>query len=245
MVVQLLAESGASLSITDRLAWTPFLHRAAKVVVTALYERAAVAKLPSSGSSRVTGTVMRMSCPYSAKDIDARDPERWTALHRAGWNGHARVIDLIQNEAETDAKNLERNTSLYHAGDGYTIAVQTLLRHGISVNEVYTDTETALQQAAWPGRFFSNQVQTRNAKSWARSRCTRRPAMSNGQLSCYCLTLRLTCCWRLRMAKQLAPGRTRRTSRRPRALRHASTLAPARASASPQIEETEERPTNQ
>jgi ankyrin repeat protein len=106
-VVQLLAENGASLSVRDHLGWTP-LHRAADQgyteVVHYLVQNGVRIEVKDSGNDQVA-VIKILKCMPSrlrhgtghkdvvSKDINARDPKGWTALHHAAWNGHVRVID--------------------------------------------------------------------------------------------------------------------------------------------------------
>lgn len=83
-------------------------------------------------------------------DISARSVDRWTALHRATWNGHAEVARLLlERGAEANAQDTNGETILQQAAwRGYDTIVTLLLEAHVDANAEPRNGETALHWAA-------------------------------------------------------------------------------------------------
>ena len=86
-------------------------------------------------------------------DVDAKDEDGATALHRAAWNGHEAVVQLLlEHKADVDAKNNDRRTALYWAAArGHETVVKPLLQAKAVVNVKDRYGETVLHWAAERG----------------------------------------------------------------------------------------------
>jgi ankyrin repeat protein len=74
--------------------------------------------------------VVRLLLKYKA-DINARDNDGRTALHRAAEKGHKGVVWLLlEHNANVNAEDTDRRTALYMAADkGHEAVVRLLLKY--------------------------------------------------------------------------------------------------------------------
>lgn len=93
-------------------------------------------------------------CVESGMDINESDPNGFTALAMAAYNGHDEIVKLlIKNQATIDSRDRQGNTPLIHAASGpYPLTVQILLDAGAEIDAVDGGEQfTALMMAAAMG----------------------------------------------------------------------------------------------
>ena len=93
-------------------------------------------------------------------NVDIRDGNGDTALHKAARGGHLQVIQvLVSSGADVNMKNKFGNTALHIAAhEGHLQVVQHLLSSGADVNMKDNDGDTALHMAARGGQLQVIQV---------------------------------------------------------------------------------------
>ena len=84
-------------------------------------------------------------------NINAKNWEGQTALHRAAWKGHeAIVLLLLERGADINANDVNEFTSLHHAAEyGHEAIVHLLLERGVDINAKDRSGMTALYVAAY------------------------------------------------------------------------------------------------
>jgi ankyrin repeat domain-containing protein 50 len=97
-------------------------------------------------------TVVQLLLDHNA-EVDAKDEDGQTALHKAALNGHETVVRLLlDHNAEVDVKDEGGRTALHGAAfNGHEVVVRLLLDHQAEVDAKSENGRTTLHRAAFNG----------------------------------------------------------------------------------------------